>query len=309
MEIIDRINKYIQTGREWYDRTYPIKKITVHHTASRYTGTDDQILTALMNEHIKNDWPGLSYHFVILKNGNIYQINPLNKVTWHDTVNWDSIGISLHGYFHPDYNESPTAEQLASLDALLDNLCAEHPEFPADYDDVLGHRERSATACPGNNLFPKVVDYRTNLGNVDWETPVVITPETPTNCLDLTKDIPSEIEDKYGLKDKTWYDKHWTGDEFIKYCITLGQQEMAFRAFLQYINAKLTGTTAVAPKALKDEENDLQTNVDKALTRLASINDKDLTKFATSELRNEVFNRTVNSILEKLGVAKTPTKP
>lgn len=190
MEIINDIGKYEQPNREWYDRTYPIKKITVHHTASRYTGSDDSILKSLMADHVKNGWVGLAYHYIILKNGNIHQINSLDKVTWHDTVNWDSIGVCLHGYFHPDIDETPTNEQLRSLDWLLDFLCTENPQFPADHDDVVGHRERSSTACPGNLFFPKVVEYRTSLGDVDWGN---IESWKDYFLLDVTKRLPEDV--------------------------------------------------------------------------------------------------------------------
>lgn len=305
MQIIDVIGKYQQKGRIWFDRTTPIKKITVHHTASRYAGSDNAVLTALMNDHIKNDWPGLSYHFVILEDGSIYQINSLDKVTWHDGVNWDSIGIVVHGYFHPTYNANPTKKQLESLDWLLDNLCNEHPEFPADQDDVLGHRERMATACPGNNLFPKIVDYRTSLGNTDWglnEEPK--TPEIPVNtgALDINKDIPSEIEEQFGLKEKAWYDKYWTLGEFIKYCVNLGQGEIAYRAFLQYMNAKLTGASPVTPKELKEEESDLQFNVDKALHKIATNKVKNIDLFTDKEISDEYYKRLTTNVLAKIGV-------
>lgn len=170
MQIINRIHKYMAPGRSWYQRAVNgIRYITVHHTADTATGTNDQILQKEANQHINsNGWPGLSYHFFICKDGTIYQINNFSDVTWHDAVNWDSIGIALHGYFHPTVEEQPTSAQLKALRFLLDELCTKHPEFPADQSDVLGHRERSSTACPGNNLIGYVVDYRNNLGNVPW---------------------------------------------------------------------------------------------------------------------------------------------
>lgn len=169
MRILNAIGKYLQSGRSWYQRaTSGIRWITVHHTAGRETGTDDQILKAIMATHTKQGWPGLAYHFVILKNGNIYQINSLADVTWHDGSNWDSLGICLQGYFHSPYNEKPTDAQLKSLRYLLDVLCNAYPEFPAEEKNVLGHKERLATACPGDNLIGYVQDYRNKQGNVSW---------------------------------------------------------------------------------------------------------------------------------------------
>lgn len=219
MEIINRIRKYLQTGRSWYTReTATIKKITVHHSASTFNGTDDEILMHHYKGHVANDWPGLSYHFVISPKGVIYQINELTSVTWHDTQNWDSIGICVDGYFHPTQNQKPNDAQLKALKSLLDDLCTNHPEFPADFDDVVGHRERSATACPGDLLFPYVTEYRTKLGKVSWGG------GSTTTTVDTSKDLerkasrwveiaeffdidvftsPSWIKDKWtDLKDK-----------------------------------------------------------------------------------------------------------
>lgn len=172
MKIINKVGKYRKGA--WYTRSASdVKVITVHHTAiaqGTYANDDDMLL-ALQNIHQGHGWPGLSYHFVISEAGRIYQINSFEEVTWHDTKNWDSIGICLQGYFHPNINNNPTGDQLEALDWLLDRLCTETPQIPADHDDVLGHRERTATVCPGDNLFFYVVDYRNKKGSVSWNNP------------------------------------------------------------------------------------------------------------------------------------------
>lgn len=169
--IINVVHKYLQTGRSWYQRKQSdIKKIVVHHSASKQDGrqTHETILNMIKGWHAGNGWPGLSYHFVIMPDGTIYQCNNFEDVTWHDTINDDSIGILVHGYFHTPENENPTTKQLVSLKELLDWLCTKNPELPADQDDVLGHRDRSSTACPGDNLYKYVKEYREKLGQVNW---------------------------------------------------------------------------------------------------------------------------------------------
>lgn len=170
MQINNKIHAFLAPGRSWYQRpTGNVRFITVHHTASQATGSDVQVMQNEANHHIyKNGWPGLAYHFFITKNGNIYQTNNISDVTYHDAVNWDSIGVVLAGYFHPTVNENPQDPQQKALRYLLDQLSTQHPEFPAAQGDVLGHRERSSTACPGNNLIGYVVDYRNRLGKVTW---------------------------------------------------------------------------------------------------------------------------------------------
>lgn len=194
MNIINAIGKYKQKNREWYQRAESgIQWIPVHHTADTFSGTDDQVLQKEANAHIANGWVGLSYHFFILKNGNIYQINKFTDVTWHDTVNWDSLGIALQGYFHTPSNEKPTDKQLQSLRWLLDQLCTQYPNFPAEQKNVLGHRERTATACPGDNLIGFVQDYRNKLGKVDWG--IVPTTPPPTDYQKLYNELKVKYDE------------------------------------------------------------------------------------------------------------------
>lgn len=171
--IINKIGHYLQKNRAWYNRaTKSITKITVHHDAIPHDNrTAEQVMSQIRDIHASKGWPGASYHYYIHQDGKIYQMNKHEWVTWHDSHNWDSIGICMHGYFHPSVNNVPTKAQLQSLKALLDKLGTQHPEFPAGKRDVYGHRERSATACPGNNLYPLVKEYREKRGNVDWGEP------------------------------------------------------------------------------------------------------------------------------------------
>lgn len=197
MNIINSIHKYKLANRTWNQRNVnTIAKIVVHHTASRQSNTsDDAMLKAEANHHINvNGWPGLSYHFMILPNGNVHQLNNYSDVTWTDGTNYDCVAICLQGYFHPDINESPTPAQLKTLKELLDNLCTQHPEFPADHNDVYGHRERSQTACPGDNLFPKVKEYRDKLGKVDWGTTPAPTP--PSDELEKLKKENADLKEQ-----------------------------------------------------------------------------------------------------------------
>jgi hypothetical protein len=169
MTIQDRVGKYLQSGRSWYTRNVnTITKLTVHHDAIPHdTRSADEVMKQIMQTHVNQGWPGMAYHYYIHRDGNIYQVNKHEWVTWHDTRNWDSLGIVVNGYFHPPQNNNPKG-QLPTLKFILDNLCTQHPEFPAGFKDVLGHRERSSTACPGDTLFPYVKEYREKLGQVNW---------------------------------------------------------------------------------------------------------------------------------------------
>jgi len=169
--ITNKIGAYMAPGRSWYQRFEGgINVLTVHHTADTFVGTNEQILQREAGFHINgNGWPGLSYHYFITPDGTIFQINKHTDITWHDSRNTDTLGIALHGDFT---SVKPSSNQLSSLKFLLDWLCTENPQFPASQQSVFGHREISPTACPGNQFFPMVVEYRQKLGNVSWGAPV-----------------------------------------------------------------------------------------------------------------------------------------
>lgn len=181
MTINDRIGKYKLSTRNWYTRNVnTITKFSVHHDAIPHDGrTADQVMQQIMNGHTAQGWPGASYHYYIHKDGGVYQMNKHEWVTWIDGINWDALGIVLNGYFHPNYNNTPTPAQLRSLWELLEKLSTQHPEFPAGRKDTYAHRERAQTSCNGDLAYPYVKEYREKLGQVSWGTtpPPPLTPQ------------------------------------------------------------------------------------------------------------------------------------
>ena len=218
--IKDRTHDYLAEGRSWNQRDVKgVEVITVHHTASNLNATEDEILKSIYaTHHDKNGWAGFAYHYFYIPkrfdkghSGKWIKLNNYTDVTWHDTHNWDSIGVCVHGYYHPDINNTLEPEDFANIKKMLDWLCTENPEFPAGESNVFGHRDRSATACPGDYFYPYVSEYRTKLGNVEW-----FFDDIGQDTFKLDMDIPTMVEEKYDLKEKEWYSKYWTFDEFIK---------------------------------------------------------------------------------------------
>lgn len=205
--IINKIGAYMAPGRSWYQRYEGgINILTVHHTADTFVGTNEQILQREAGFHINgNGWPGLSYHYFITPDGTIFQINKHTDITWHDSRNTDTLGIALHGDFT---NTKPSQKQLNSLKSLLDWLCTENPQLPASQQNVLGHREISPTACPGNQFFPLVVEYRTKLGNVSWGAPVANADEYVSRLSQALTSAENAITSGEQVGDKQWKTKN-----------------------------------------------------------------------------------------------------
>jgi len=154
-----------------------ITKIIVHHDGVEVKGDYDPIARYKQhaNYHINKDWngdgkkdgSGIMYHFTIDWKGRVYITRNFEETLWHCgnyQVNLASIAICLDGNFEV---QQPTKEQLTSLKELLINLSTQHPEFPADFNDIFGHREISSTACPGKNLLPFVQEIRNKKGQID----------------------------------------------------------------------------------------------------------------------------------------------
>jgi len=152
-----------------------ITHLICHHDAQWRPEAYDDLTRYIQqaNFHIGRGEDGLQYHYKISNLGDVYQCRNWTDTLWHCgnyPVNRASIAICLDGDFT---QQQPTAQQLSALQGLLDELCTQHPEFPADSNDVFGHGEVGASACPGFNLLPSVQKYR-NGGSIS-----VVAPPTP----------------------------------------------------------------------------------------------------------------------------------
>jgi len=118
-----------------------IERFVIHHSA---TSSGSPELYA--KHHIeKNGWPGIGYHFVIQKDGTIYQTNRLQTISYNvGGYNTGSVGICLTGNYEV---ETPPAAQMDSLLWLLRKLAGELGPYP-----IYPHRQFSETKCPGDNL-------------------------------------------------------------------------------------------------------------------------------------------------------------
>jgi N-acetylmuramoyl-L-alanine amidase len=164
------------------ERLYP-RYIVIHHTGSIDVSIIDidryhrslgwgVIVTSprtLVNELIQKGFTktesgvkvSVGYHYLIRKDGKIKSGRPdfvVGAHCRHQRMNFDSIGISLTGNFHPPSNPDgkkghvkPTVEQVNSLLQLIENLAAKYyiPE-----ENILLHKEvkGATTSCPGDNF-------------------------------------------------------------------------------------------------------------------------------------------------------------
>ena len=149
-------------------RKMPIDSIILHHTGGKSPGC----IIWLCDPESR-----VSAHYVVTREGSIYELVPVNKKAWHagrgafdlnkdgeisyDETRWNdrSIGIELEA-FAPDY-EYPE-HQMKNLDWLVKYLCVKHSIDPSR---ILGHKE----IAPGRKIDPANFNmglYRINIGQM-----------------------------------------------------------------------------------------------------------------------------------------------
>ena len=133
---------------------HTIERITVHHTAAVIV--DNRLSPGFTRKHQADHqslgWPDIAYHFLIDRNGHIYQGRPYTAVG--DTrTSYDPTGhllIAVKGNFE---EQVLTAAQLESL---IDMLAWGVAEFGVAPTEITGHRDWAATACPGESVYAMI---------------------------------------------------------------------------------------------------------------------------------------------------------
>ncbi|MCM8540780.1 MAG: N-acetylmuramoyl-L-alanine amidase [Lentisphaeraceae bacterium] len=137
-----------------------VKKITVHHTddgKALAKMSDLQFLQAMENHHRNTrKWACIGYHFIIGRDGKIYEGRPIKYQGAHaSSNNPNNVGISLIGNFN---SSMPSKYQMKSLEGLLYKL---RKQFKVSSSSVYGHTHLGQTECPGKYLKRWIEIYRT----------------------------------------------------------------------------------------------------------------------------------------------------
>ena len=159
MNLID--SKLTFPNGEKKDNTNPYR-IVVHHIEAE--GSNWTVQT-IHNMHIKeNGWNGIGYNYYIRLDGTIYTGRPPYMVGAHcQGANTGSIGVAFEG----DYSKRTAMpdvqyEAFVELKAYLDN------KYNKTFT-IYGHKELSASECPGKN-FPldEIKSCASRLYTIGW---------------------------------------------------------------------------------------------------------------------------------------------
>lgn len=151
MNVSDQLTK----ACEWKQRNLnAVTDITVHHTLGPPTQSPEDIARFHVNQR---GWCGNAYHIMIYPDGSKYQVNELSDISWHNgSNNGAAVGIVMVGNFD---EAPPTDKQLDALVSEINRL--KRNELP-NVKYVVGHKEVTATGCPGDFVDMNTIRKRTN---------------------------------------------------------------------------------------------------------------------------------------------------
>ena len=134
--------------------------IVLHHTGG--SAGEDPDAAEIDAAHRWLGWAGIGYHFLIRRDGLIEAGRPILSVGAHaEGANYKSVGIALCGNFCEDIPTAAQTESCAMLLALLSSSFG----FEPDAGHIVGHRDLSATACPGDALYEQIPEL---IGKAMW---------------------------------------------------------------------------------------------------------------------------------------------
>ena len=200
-EIITRDEWWGDLSEDELEPGYTPSQITithaiVHHTAGQNNPPDPaQVVRNIWDFHVNGrGWLDIGYNFLVDQFGNIYQgrYNPwLDETDIHAAhagdANSKSVGIAILGQFHPPESNPPAGHpderSVISVEDIiawrfhqrgldpLENAAISSVWGTVTIPRISGHRDVSATACPGDNLWDLLPDIRQNVAELIFSVP------------------------------------------------------------------------------------------------------------------------------------------
>jgi N-acetylmuramoyl-L-alanine amidase len=148
------------------DKPGPLPKVYIHHTAGYFpNAVEEEVQQMHILQHVAIDSKGYSdidYNWLVGPSGTVYEARGLNKKSAATLDENDvSRSICFMGNFQ---NVTPTQESIDVASELILYLIGHNNLVTPQVLQILGHRDNPkhpmATACPGNNLYPKLAEIR-----------------------------------------------------------------------------------------------------------------------------------------------------
>jgi hypothetical protein len=170
-----------------------IRRLIIHHTATPPSVTVQRVADYQVNTR---NLPGITYHYCITSQGEVFQTQPLEVVANHaGNFSGDSAGVCLIGDFT---SVAPPQPQLDAAAVLLAQLAVQLG-IPAD--QIYGYSDLVKTGSPGATfpawkgpLLAKVQNLMAAVGPTPMPVPTPTPQPTPTPTPAPTPVIAKPIE-------------------------------------------------------------------------------------------------------------------
>lgn len=206
----DESIRFDSTGTEkWPSQYSPVQKLTVHHTATQNDDPDPAArVRAIYRYHtVDNGWGDIGYQFLVDEAGNVYEgrytdddpdtmpgyrAGSMEGVVGAHVGGWNSgnLGVSMLGTLT---DRAPTADAQAGLERTLAELATRsgidptgsgtyvNPANGATWTgpNIPGHRDFSATDCPGGVAYDLLPQIRQNVAARMAGAPVLTDTTAP----------------------------------------------------------------------------------------------------------------------------------
>ena len=131
-----------------------IERVTIHHAGDLDGAVGPAQFRGWQEWHLHLGWPDLAYHFIVGRDGLVYEGRPYSA-RGDTATEYDPAGhllIVVEG----DFNDAtPTAGQ---LEAVAQLVAWASSRFDLPVDGLTGHRDHAATTCPGDHLYAAIHD-------------------------------------------------------------------------------------------------------------------------------------------------------
>ncbi len=156
-------------------------RMTFHHAACCGASTYEEGIAQVkgiqdFHQEVRG-WSDIGYHFVFDQSGRLYQGRPFldNRTDLNlppvlaqgahvGGANTGNIGVAVLGCYHPpeggacvDVMSTALRDSLVTLYAYLSE------RYGVDTENLFGHRDQSATSCPGDNNYALLPSLRTEI--------------------------------------------------------------------------------------------------------------------------------------------------
>lgn len=134
-----------------------VTRITIHHGGVDFPDDKDVVkyLLALQSwGRSDKGWIDIPYHFMIDRQGRIYEARPINFPGDTNTT-YDPSGHALIAVMGNYENQVLSQAQLDALVAMTTFLAE---EYAVPIENIRGHKDYAETTCPGEDIYRYLLD-------------------------------------------------------------------------------------------------------------------------------------------------------